>query len=150
VAVVLWYALGGRAWLKSKPRAQKFFAAVEPVEIALYKKSETILLARLKMLLGATLAALTALGQIDLTPIMLFVPEQRQELVRALFNLLPLIITLVGLMDERLRRMTTKLIELVAIPDNVVEFNPLVAQAVAAADATKVEAVAAATEAKVA
>jgi hypothetical protein len=118
VAVVLWYALGGLAWLKSKPRAQKFFAAVEPFEIAQYKKSETILLARLKMLLGATLAVLTSLGQIDLTPIMLFVPAERQDVVRALFNLLPLIITLVGLMDGRLRRRTTKPIELVAIRRN--------------------------------
>lgn len=146
--VLLWYVLGGRAWLKSKPWAAGFFAAVEPIEIVLYRKSETILWARLKMLIGAVLTVLTLLGAIDLTPIMPFVPEAYREHAQALINLLPMLITLVGMADERLRNATTKPLELVAVPDQVVAANPVVAGAIAAADASKAEAVAVAVEAK--
>ena len=31
--IILWYALHGRDWLKSKPWAQGFFEFIEPVEI---------------------------------------------------------------------------------------------------------------------
>ena len=148
--LVLWYALAGRAWLKQKPWTQGFFAAIEPIEIRLYKKSETILWARLKMLVGVALTVLTYLGTIDLTPLMPFVPEEHRATLQALFNLLPMIITLVGMADEKLRNTSTRPIELVALPDNVVALNPVVAQAVAAADATKAEAVAVVAEAKAA
>lgn len=145
---LLWYALHGRAWLKSKPWAKGFFAAIEPIEIALFKKSETILFARLKMLVGATLTILTFIGSIDITPLMPFVPDQYEEIVRALFNLLPLTITLVGLADQSLRNTTTKPIELVAIPEK--DITPRVAEAIAMADSTKDEAVAVVTQAKAA
>ena len=148
--VLLWYVLGGRAWLKSKPWADGFFAAVEPIEILLYRKSETILWARLKMLVGVVLTVLIYLGSLDLTPIMPFVPEQYHAQVQALYNLLPMLITLVGMADEKLRNTSSKPIELVALPDKVVAENPMVAQAVAAADATKAEAVAVVAEAKAA
>ena len=75
-AILLWYVLGGRAWLKSKPWAEGFFAAIEPIEILLYRKSETILWVRLKMLVGVVLTVLIYLGSLDLTPIMPFVPQQ--------------------------------------------------------------------------
>ena len=149
-AILLWYVLGGRAWLKSKPSAAGFFAAVEPVEILLYRKSETILWARLKMLVGVVLTVLIYLGSLDLTPIMPFVPQEYHALVQALYNLLPMLITLVGMADEKLRAGTTSPLELVALPDKVVAENPAVAEAVAAADASKAEAVAAAADAKAA
>ena len=129
--IVLWYALVGRAWLKQKPWAQGFFAAIEPIEIRLYKKSETILWARLKMLVGVALTVLTYLGTIDLTPLMPFVPEDHRATLQALFNLLPMVITLVGMADEKLRNTSTRPIELVALPDKVVADNPFVAEAVA-------------------
>ena len=148
--LILWYALHGREWLKTKSWAQGFFAWIEPIEIALFRKSETILFARLKMLTGLILTLLTQIGSIDLTPIMPFVPDGYEPIVRVAFNLMPLIITFVGWMDESLRKTTTKPIELVAVPDKVVAETPRLAEAVAMADATKVEAVAAIAETKAA
>lgn len=141
LAIVLWYALAGRAWLKSKRWAHPFFARIEPIEIFLFRKSETILFARMKMLVGVTLTLLTSLGSIDLSPIMPFVPDKYAGMVHAVFNLLPMIITVMGMVDEKLRNGVTRPIEFVAIPDKVVEANPKIAEAVAMADATKTEAV---------
>lgn len=150
IALVIFYAVKGRAWLKTKPWAQGFFAWVEPIEIALYKKSETILWARLKMLVGVTLTLLTQFGAIDITPIMPLVPDDWANYVRTAFGLLPLAITLMGMIDEKLRNATTAPIELTALPDKVVAENPKVAEAVAMADSTKTEAVAAVVAAKAA
>lgn len=151
-ALLLWYALQGRDWLKSKPWpwVQKFFAWVEPIEIALFRKSSTILFARLKMVSGLLLTYLTMAGSIDLSPWMPFVPEKYQPFVNAAVNSIPLVLTLVGWADERLRKTTTKPIELVAVPDKVVAENPVVANAVAVAEAVKVEAVAKIEQAKAA
>lgn len=148
--VLLWYALHGREWLKSKPWTQPFFAWVEPIEIMLFKKSTTILFARLKVVTGVLLTFLTQLGSIDLTPLMPYVPDAYEPYVRVVFNLMPLIVTAMGMMDEKLRNITTLPIELVAVPDKVIAENPKVAEAVAMADATKVEAVAVVAEAKAA
>jgi len=143
VALLLWYALQGRKWLKSKPWTEGFFAWIEPIEIALYKKSETILWARLRMVVGVLLTVLTYLGTIDLTPLMPFVPDQYEATIKALFNLLPLTISLLGMIDERLRNGTTLPLEIVAAPDAM---TPKVAQAIAVAADAKAEAVAAVTE----
>lgn len=142
IAIVLWYALQGREWLKTKSWAEGFFAWVEPIEIALYKKSETILVARLKMFAGLVVTLLTQIGSIDLTPLMPFVPEKYEPFVRVAFNAMPMIITFLGLIDERLRNGTTKPLELVAVPDKVVAEVPAIAEAIAIADQAKVEAVA--------
>ncbi len=150
LSILIWYALWGRAWLKEKPWTASFFAWIEPIEIILFKKSEAILVARMKMLIGVLLTVLTYLGSIDLTPIMPFVPDGWQAMVKNVFNLLPMIITLVGMMDEKIRNAVTKPIELAALPDKVVAENPKVAEAVAMADATKTEAVAAVVAAKAA
>jgi hypothetical protein len=146
--LLLWYAMHGRGWLKSKSWAEGFFAFIEPVEIFVFKKSETILFARLKIIVGAVLMLLTQIGSIDLTPIMPLVPEQYQPYVNFGFNLIPLVISCVGFLDERLRNTTTKPLELVSVSEKVIAENPRVAEAVAMADATKVEAVAVAVEAK--
>lgn len=148
LALILWYALAGRAWLKSKSWAQGFFAWVEPIEIALFKKSETILFARLLSGLGAILTVLTQLGEINLTPLMPFVPEKYQAVVNVAFNCLPLLITAVGWMVEKLRNRTTKPIELVAVPESATP--PEVKEAIEVAEIAKVQAVEAVKEAKVA
>jgi hypothetical protein len=140
--LLLWYALQGREWLKTKSWTQGFFEWIEPIEIALFRKSETILFARLKILTGLLLTLLTQIGSIDLTPIMPFVPDKYAPYVHVAFNLLPLVISGMGALDEKLRNGTTKPIELVAVPDKVVAENPAVAQAVAVAEVAKVEAVA--------
>jgi len=146
--MLLWYALQGREWLKSKSWATGFFAFIEPIEIALFKKSETILFARLKVVVGLSLTVLTTLGSIDLTPLMPFVPDQYEGWVRVAFNFLPMIISVVGVLDEKLRNSVSKPLELVALPDKVAAENPKVAEAVAMADSTKVEAVAVVVAAK--
>jgi hypothetical protein len=148
--LLLWYALHGRDWLKSKPWAQGFFELIEPVEIFIYKKSETILVARSLQGLGAILTLLTWVGSIDITPIMPLVPEKYQPYVYAAMSFLPLVLNALGAIVERLRNKTTKPIELVAVPDKVVAETPKLAEAVAMANATKVEAVAAVAEAKAA
>lgn len=129
-----------RPWLKEQPWAAPFFKFIEPIEIVLFKKSETILFARLKVLVGALLTLLTTVGTVDLSLILPLLPEKHRGIAQAVINLLPLGISVVGLMDERLRNTTTKPIELVALPEN----KPLplaVEMAVQVADQAKVEAV---------
>ena len=140
VALITWYALQGRAWLKAQSWTQGFFSLVEPIELFLFKKSETILFARLKMFTGILLMLLSQLGAIDLAPIMPLVPDQYEPYVRIAFNMLPLILTVVGWIDESLRKATTKPIELVAVPE--ADMTPQVAQAIAVAEVAKEQAVA--------
>lgn len=144
VAIITGYALFGRAWLKNQPWAQGFFAAIEPLEIWLWSKSETILWARLKMFVGILLTVLTQAGQIDLTPLMPFVPDEWEPMVKLAFNMLPLAITVVGMVDEKLRRETKTPLPIVALPDAVAAKIPEVVKA----EEAKVEAVAAVAEAK--
>lgn len=139
--ILLIYALWVRDWLKSKPWAQGFFAKVEPIEILLFKKSETILFSRVLQVLGVILTFLQQFNGIDLTPILPLFPEKYHGIVMLLTNSMPLIISLLGWMVEKLRNSTTKPLELVAVPDKVLEENPTLANTIAAADATKAEAV---------
>lgn len=142
IGIILWYALHGRDWLKSKPWAQGFFEAIEPIEIFVYKKSETILVARSLQVLGAILTILTWFGSIDITPIMPLVPEKYHAYVYAAYSLLPLALNGLGAIVERLRNKTTKPIELVEVPDKVVAETPKIAEAMAVAEDAKTEAVA--------
>lgn len=137
--LLLLYAVWARAWLKTKPWAQGFFAWIEPIEITLFKKSETILFGRLLAALGGVLTILTQFGEINLTPFMPFVPEAYQAYVNIAVNCLPLLITAVGWMVEKLRNATTAPIEIVSIAEK--DKTPEVKEAIAMADATKVEAV---------
>lgn len=130
-----------RPWLKEQPWAAPFFKFMEPIEIKLFKKSETILFARLKVLVGVLLTLLTTLGSVDLSLILPLLPQEHRGIAQAIINLMPMIISVMGLMDERLRNTTTKPIEMVALPEN----KPLpldVVIAVEAANQAKAEAVA--------
>lgn len=144
LAVLAFYALWGRTIAKRNawrwPWLERWFKFVEPYEIILFKKSETILWARLKMLTGMLLTALTQLGSIDITPLMPFVPDKYEGIVRFAWNMLPLVITVVGWMDEKQRNETTKPIALVAVPE--ADMTPKVEAAIAKADAAKEAAVA--------
>jgi hypothetical protein len=146
-ALLALYAVKGRAWLKAKPWAKPFFDWIEPIEILLWKKSETILFARLKMVSGILLTLLTQLGTIDLTPLMPIVPEKYQAVVQVAVQMLPFTLTIVGWMDERLRNCTTKPLELVEVPE-AKPVPPEVAAAVAQAEAVKEVAVAVVQDAK--
>lgn len=148
VALLLWYALVGRAWLKRQAWADGFFEIIEPVEIALFKKSETILFARLLSGLGAVLTFLSQVGEINLTPIIPFVPEKYQGVVTFAVNCLPLAISFLGAIVEWLRNRTTKPIELVSVPESTA--TPEVKAAIAQADAAKDVAIATVVEAKAA
>lgn len=138
--LLLLYAMWGREWLKSKSWAQPFFAWIEPLEILLFKKSETILFARLLSGLGIVLTYLTQISAIDLTPIMPFVPDKYEPFVRVVFNLMPLLLSGLGAIVEWLRNRTTKPLELVAVPEAAL--SPEVKVAIAQADEAKEVAVA--------
>jgi hypothetical protein len=145
-AVLLIYALVGREWLKSKTWAQGFFALVEPVEIALFKKSETILFARLKIVTGFVLTILTQFGAINLAPFIPFVPEKYQTWVNIAVNAMPMLLSVVGMIDEWLRNRTTKPIELVAVKEATAA--PEVKSAIAQAELAKDIAVSTVADAK--
>lgn len=145
VALLVVYVLWLRKWLKAQPWTDGFFSLIDPIERVLFKKSETILFARLKQFSGVLLAFLTSIGTIDISPIMPFVPDQYEAMVRAAFNLLPLILTVMGIIDEKLRNATTKPIEVVALPALV---PPEVAHAVQVAAVANANAVAAVADAK--
>lgn len=141
IALIVLYAVFGREWLKKKtwPWSVRFFHIVEPIEIALWKKSETILLARLKVLVGVLLSVLTSLSAFDITPLMPLVPERWQGAMTVAFNLLPLTISFIGMIDEKMRYGTTMPVAMVAVPDNPpVEVAVAVEQAASAKTAALV------------
>ncbi len=134
------YALWVREWLKSKPWAKPFFDWIEPIELVLWKKSETILFARLKILTGLILALLTNLGTINLSSLMPIVPDKYKAWVDTAVNLAPLLLSVVGWLDEQLRKKTTMPIELVAVSETKAPIE--VKLAIAQADEAKEAAVA--------
>lgn len=144
LAVMIWVAWA-RPWLKAKPWpwAQAFFAWIEPYEIKLWRKSETLLWARFKMALGMLVSALLQLGAIDLSPVVPFLPESLQKW----YPLIPLLVTVAGFVDEKLRRDTTKPLDLVAVPETT-PLPPAVAEALEAVETIKKDAVAVVKEAK--
>lgn len=140
VALAFLYALVLRPWLKQKAWAKPFFDLIEPIELTLFKKSETILFARLQVLIGLLLTMLTQIGSIDLTPIMPLVPDKYEGYVRIAFNLLPMTISFLGAINEYLRNRVTKPIELVAVKETG-PVSPEVAVALTRADQAKEQAV---------
>jgi len=124
VGVIVWYALQGRAWLKTKAWAQPFFAWIEPIEIALYKKSETILMGRLLWVGGLFVTAYDSaaafLPNLDLTPITtrifdaLHVANDLRALATSAF------IASIGLVITWLRSKVTKPLDEVAKPETKV------------------------------
>jgi hypothetical protein len=138
------YALFLREWIRVKrdtgvPWAVRWFSFWEPIEIYLWRKSETILFARLKIFVGTLLTFLTQMQYIDLSPVMPFFPEKHRPLAEFIFNCIPLVITVLGLMDEKLRRETTKPLDLVAIREE--DVPPEVRAAIIAAEQAKKQAV---------
>lgn len=137
-ALVALYVVWGRKWLKAKtwPWSKRFFEFTEPIEIALWQKSETILWSRFLQLLGAIAAFLTWFGALDVTPFVALVPERYQPWLMAA----PFIaVTLAGIISELLRRSTSRPLEIVAVPDNA---PPIVLEEIQKAQAAKEEAVA--------
>lgn len=139
---VVWF----RPWLRDKEWAKPFFRLIEPIEIALWSKSETILKARVKMAVGLLLTILTQIGTLDITPLMPVVPEKYQSAVRIAFNMIPTLLIIGGWVDQKLRQDTTKPLEVVAMPmDAPPEVKEIVEEA---AKANKVAAAVVTAEAK--
>lgn len=129
-AFVTVYVAFLRPYLRKQDWACAFFDAIEPIERVLWKKSETILFARMKIVIGLLLTLLTQAGTIDITPLMPFVPDQYEPLLKIVWNAMPMTITVIGWMDERLRKDTTKPLEVVAMrPDAPVFVKEAAAQA---------------------
>ncbi|HEY1215146.1 MAG TPA: hypothetical protein VGE93_16065 [Bryobacteraceae bacterium] len=143
VVLLLAYAIVLRPWLKKQAWAQGFFAWIDPLEAALFKKSETILVGRLLWVSGLIVTFYDSLAtfvhSLDLTPLTTRIfdwlqipPDMRNLSVTAFVGIL-------GLLINRLRKATTKPLELVAVPDAKV--TPAAAAAIAQADAAKEQAV---------
>jgi hypothetical protein len=136
--LVALYVVWGRKWLKARtwPWSKRFFELTEPIEIALWGKSETILWSRFLQLMGAVAAFLAWFGALDMSPYIALVPEKYQPwLLAAPFAA----ITLSGVISELLRRSTSRPLEIVAVSDNAA---PAVLAEVQKAQAAKEEAVA--------
>lgn len=140
IVAAVWYALKGREWLKTKPWAQGFFALVEPLEIALYKKSETLLVGRGlwagSLIVGAYDSVAMFFTSLDITPItnrlLSHIPDDLRPLaVTAAF-------AAIGLAIGRLRKKITMPLEVVAAPSTVSPAAAAVVQAAADANAQAV------------
>jgi hypothetical protein len=150
VGILLAYALALRPWLKKQSWAQGFFAKIDTIEAALYKKSETVLAGRLLWLGGGVVTAYDAVGtwfnNLDFTPIttrifdFIHIPQDLRGLTLSAF------ITAIGLMIVNLRKKVTKPLEVVALPNSQV--TPAAAQAIARVDVANGQAVAAVEQAK--
>jgi hypothetical protein len=149
-AFLLIYALVLRPWLKKQAWALGFFAWIDPIELALFKKSETILVGRLlwvsSLLVTGYDAAAAFIPNLDLTPITtrlfdwLNVPPDMRGLSISAF------VGIIGLMINRLRKQVTKPLDLVAVSDAKV--TTAGAAAMAQADAANNQAVQVVNEAK--
>ncbi len=147
--LVLAYVLEGRAWLKTKPWTQGLFAWIEPCEIALYKKSETLLAGRLLSVGGFLVSAYDTLAlavpQLDLTPVTNRLLHQVPDDLRGL--VLSGACVGAGQLISWLRKRTSTPLEIVALPDDM---PPEVAAKVEQAQDVKEQAVAAVQDAKAA
>jgi hypothetical protein len=150
VALAFIYALVLRPWLKKQSWAQGFFASVDTLESALFKKSETILVGRLLWIGGLFVTFYDGLAvfvhSLDITPLTtrifdwLHVPPDMRNLSATAF------VGILGLLINRLRKTTTKPLDVVALPQ--AQVTPAAAQAIAKVDAANQQAVQAVAEAK--
>ena len=150
VALAFIYALVLRPWLKKQSWAQGFFASVDSVESALFKKSETILVGRLLWIGGLFVTFYDGLAtfvhSLDITPLTTRIfdwlqipPDMRNLSATAMIGI-------IGLIINKLRKTTTKPLDVVALPQ--AQVTPAAAQAIAKVDAANEQAVQAVAEAK--
>lgn len=150
VVLAFLYALVLRPWLKKQSWAHGFFASVDSVESALFKKSETILVGRLLWIGGLFVTFYDGLAtfvhSLDITPLTtrifdwLQIPPDMRNLSATAF------IGIIGLIINKLRKATTKPLDVVALPQ--AQVTPAAAQAIAQVDAANQQAVEAVAEAK--
>jgi hypothetical protein len=138
-ALALVYILHGRQWLKQQAWAQPFFEWVEPIEIALWKKSESILFARIMMLVGTVPVIAQQLNMFNMPEVLALIPEKYR-------GWLMLIFLVCGLIVEFNRRTTTEPLAVTALPEKAVP--PEVKEAVEKAKEAEVAVIAKVEEAK--
>lgn len=146
VGLILAYALAIRPWLKTQAWAVRFFAWVEPFERNVFKKSETVLVGRLVWLGGAIVTLydgfLAYFSSLNVEPLttrvmdFLHIPQDLRGLT------LSAAVTAIGLAMVRLRKTTTKPLEVVAAPQNLSPTATAAVQRAETANQRAVEAVA--------
>lgn len=114
-AIIIVWATYVRPWLKERPWALRFFLSIEPIETWIYKKSETILVARYSQFLGFVLTILGFAGQIDWTLVAIVTPDW----IDPYLPLMPTVLNIIGAVFERLRNNTARPLEVVAAPEAV-------------------------------
>lgn len=130
-----------RPWMRKTTWGRAFLDKIEPFERTVFQNSESLLWARFLAFLGSLLTLLIQIGQIDLSPIAPLLPEKWRWIPQAA----PMVLFVAGIIQERLRRDTTKPLEIVAMRTDAPES---VKAAAADAEAVTKDAVAAAVEAK--
>lgn len=142
--VVALYVTIIRPWLRKTEWAKPFFAnpITEWIELHLFRKSETLMWARYKMGLGTAIATLQSFGAIDITPLVtalsFILPEQHRWVAQAIANGWPMVFAVLGMVEEFLRRDTTKPLERVAVPEAVAARPAVVAAEAQAVEATAI------------
>lgn len=126
-ALIAVYGMGGRDWLKAQPWTAWFYKWIEPIEITLWRKSETILWSRFLVIVGLLPPLFEQLEKLNIPALQGMVPEKYQAWWTLSF-------TVIGIINEMMRRNTTKPLEIVELSDNV---SPQVAAAVEAAQVSK-------------
>lgn len=122
VGLLMLYALVVRPLIRKTTWGAAFLAKIETVELALFKKSETVLVGRLVWVGGLIVSGYDALAQfakqLDLTPLttrifdVLHIPPDLRGLTASAA------VMWLGFMIVKLRKDTTKPLALVAAPEN--------------------------------
>lgn len=119
-----------RDTIKKQPWSRGFYDWVEPIEAKLWLNSKTILLARLKVVTGLLLEYLTIVGNIDFSPMLPFLSEKHRGYAQTAINCTPMALTIIGLIDEKVRKTTTDPIELTKLTQKEIDTNPAISAAV--------------------
>lgn len=138
--IVLWVVLL-RPLMKASPWFDWLFDVIEPFELWVYNKSGAILWARWQQFLGIVLTLVGLFGGIDWTWAAPLTPDWMDGYL----PLIPVVLMISGTIAERLRRVTTEPLAVVALP-NVLPIE--VAGAIANADYAKNQALDAIEKAK--
>lgn len=146
-AFALLWSLWFRDFAKNRGWFPSFFAFFEPIEAKLFKNSKTVFIARLKVINGLLLTAMTNLGAINIEPIMPLVPDEWEPVIRILWNMLPIVLSLMGWMDEHLRNHTTEPVIVTSLTE-VEKQKPEVEAAVIQLEVAKAKVIAVAEEVK--
>jgi hypothetical protein len=98
--------------------SQGFFDKIESFERNVYLKSESILWARTLTGVGVLVEFLIQVGQFDISPFIVFIPPDYQVYATVFIHVAPIVVSVLGVIQERLRRDVTKPLTVVAMADS--------------------------------